>query len=146
MPFEDDNDDSSLDDYKNRKQNSKKVNSNTTSQKTNKEEFEKRVRQIQENKDNYKSRASDLAIKFKKMMSDKTLADNRNIFVNDMENEVVSDMVNLAMQLNEDPDEIEGTGSIMWIVLMLKIFLYQRDKINQLEYNLSKLTSKVESV
>ena len=51
-------------------------------------------------------------------------------------------MIKLAVDVNNDPNEQEGMGSLMWIVLLLKTLLMQRDRINQLEYVVSQLEKK----
>jgi hypothetical protein len=54
-------------------------------------------------------------------------------------------MIKLAVEINTDPNEQEGMGSLMWIVLLLKTCVSQRDRINKLEYSVSQLEKKLES-
>jgi hypothetical protein len=72
-------------------------------------------------------------------MDDKTLAQNKTVFMIDLEREVLSKMVDLAVTINNDELENEGMGSIMWIVTLLKNSFKQRNKINELEYEIFQL-------
>lgn len=104
------------------------------------DEFDKKVNNREENNANYKQRAAELAIKFKKLQDDKTLPSNRGVFANEVEREVLTDMISLAVEINNDPyEENEGMGSLSWITLLFKTSLAQRDRINKLEYALSQL-------
>lgn len=98
------------------------------------EEFEKRVHETQERMSGYKLSGAVLSKQFHKMLGDKTLKQNKTPFAADAEKELLSKMVQLAIDINNDPIEQEGMGSLSWITLLLKICFFQRDRINQLEY------------
>lgn len=106
------------------------------------EDFEKRVSNIQEKSTGYKAKAADLSSQFIKILSDKTLKQNKSIFAAEVEREVLSKMINLAVEINGDIHEQDGMGSLSWITLLLKICLAQRDRLNQLEYAVSVLEKK----
>lgn len=108
------------------------------------EEFEKKVQKIQEKKISYKTKAADLALQFNKAMADKTLKSNKTIFSSEIEQDLLSKMIQLALEINTDPIEQEGMGSLTWITLLLKTSFAQRDKINLLEYSLSQIEKKIE--
>lgn len=78
-------------------------------------------------------------------MSDKTLAQNRNFYQNSAQTDLLGDMVKLAIEINNDPNEQEGMGSLGWIVLLLRTCFSQRDKINLLEYQLAQLNGKIDA-
>lgn len=103
------------------------------------------VKKLQDRASASKRRAADLAVKFYTMMADKTLLQNKNQFQKELEIELLKDMVNFATDVNNDPNEKEGVGSISLIALMLKNAISQRDKINNLEYILSQLEKKTDS-
>ncbi len=103
------------------------------------EEFNKRVEQIHQKTNDYKSRASELALNYKKLIFDKTLPQNKNIFLEDLEKDTLSKMISLAVEINNDENEQEGMGTLSWITLLLKYFLYHRDRINSLEHSVSIL-------
>lgn len=109
------------------------------------QEFEHRVQQSQEKLSGYKKRAAELFVQFQKTVSDKTLPQNRNIFNAEAEKEMLQNMLQLAGEINNDPNEQEGMGSLTWITLLLKTCLAQRDRMNELEYALSMLQKKYES-
>lgn len=108
------------------------------------EEFEKQVQQIQNRSSDYKQRAAELAIQYRKILEDKTLHQNKNVFAVELEKEVITKMVQLAIEINNDSNEQEGMGSLGWITLLLKVILSQKDKINNLEYKVSLLERKLE--
>lgn len=101
------------------------------------------VKTIEENNVGYKKKATELTILFNKAMADKTLVENKTIFSNDAEKELISNMANLAIEVNNDPNEQEGMGSLMWLILLLKHSFAQRNKINSLEYKIFKLNSEL---
>lgn len=111
------------------------------------EEFDKRVHKIQEKIEGFKLKASELALQFSKMMADKTLKNNKTIFSVEIERELLSNMIKLAVEINEDScQEHDGMGSLSWITLLLKNSFNQRDKINNLEYIVAQLEKKIESL
>lgn len=143
MPFDEENNEN----LSNKKKELKKVSTQKSifeslPHKTTPEEFEKKVKEIQEQSTGYKAKAADLSSKFIKVLGDKTLKENKNIFAVELEKEILSQMVNLAVEINNDPYESEGMGSMGWITLLLKICLAQRDRLNKLEYTISLLEKK----
>ena len=105
------------------------------------QEFQQQVQQVHEKSSSYKIRAAELANNFSQLMSDKTLAQNKNPFANEVRRELLGNMVQLAKDINNDPNELEGDGSLIWIIVLFNTCFDQRDRINQLEYNLSKLSN-----
>ena len=145
MPFdEEDNDQQSL--------QSKKIGlKNVSSQKSifdnlpkkpTQNDLNQNVNRIQEKASSAKRKAADLAVKFHNLMADKTLNQNKNLFQKELEVELLKDMLNFATEVNDDPNEIEGIGSISLIALILKNCISQRDKINNLEYAIFELEKK----
>jgi len=109
------------------------------------QEFQQRVNQVQETLSGYKKRAAELFVQFQKAMGDKTLPQNRNILHQESEKELLGNMINLAAEINSDPNERESEGSLTWIVLLLKTCFSQRDRVNELEYKLATLQKKLDS-
>jgi hypothetical protein len=116
-------------------------------------DLDKRVKNMQERDEGYKRQAAQLAIDFNKIIKDKTLRNNKNVIQRDMEQELIDKMITFAFQVNHDEAEQEGAGSVSLILLLLKATLYQRDRINELEYNLMQvqkaqdaLTQKLEGL
>lgn len=102
-------------------------------------DFDKRVRDSQEKLSGYKASAGELSKKYISVLQDKTLKQNKSLFSRQMEQELISSMIELAVDINNDPDEQEGMGSLSWITLLLKVCLSQNLKLNELEYKISKL-------
>lgn len=147
MPFdEEDNDQPSI---KSQRVGLKKVSSqksifDSMPKKPTQEDLEKKVKKIQEKDSAYKLKAAELVMQFKKAMEDKTLPTNKSIFSQELEKEILSNMVQLAIDINNDPNEHEGMGSLSWITLLLRNCFSQRDKINKLEYMISQLEIKAD--
>jgi hypothetical protein len=145
MPFDEEDDD--LPPAQSQKVGLKKVSSqksifDSMPKKPSPEDFERKVNKIQEHSSSYKVRAAKLSSQFSQIMSDKTLKSNKNIFSVELEKEVLTEMIQLAMDINNDTHEQEGMGSLSWITLLIKTCFSQRDRMNQLEYQLSTLENK----
>lgn len=110
------------------------------------EEFDKKVKKIHERSSSYKAKAADLALQFNKSMSDKTLKSNKTIFSSEIEQDLLGKMIQLAIEINADPIEQEGMGSLSWITLLLRTCFNQRDRINSLEFALSQIDKKMEAI
>lgn len=113
-------------------------------EKPSQQDLDVKVKGIQERGSHYKSRTAELAIQFNKTLADKTLPQNKNLFQNELEGELLKNMVRLAQEINADNSEREGEGSLSWITLLLKTCFNQRDKINKLEYTVSQLDKKLD--
>jgi uncharacterized protein YaaR (DUF327 family) len=109
------------------------------------QEFQEKVQEVQEKQSGYKKRAAELFTQFNKAISGKELARNRNLFAIEMEKEMLQNMIQLAIEINNDPNEKEGMGSLTWITCLFKTCLAQRDKINDLEYEVAELKKKMDS-
>jgi DNA repair ATPase RecN len=109
------------------------------------QEFQQQVQQAQEKSSTYKKRASELATQFAKMMADKTLPENKNLFAIEAKRELLSNMVQLAKDINNDPNELEGDGSLIWIIVLFNTCFDQRDRINKLEYALTQIQKTLDS-
>lgn len=145
MPFdEEDNDQPSIQSQKLGLKNvsSQKSIFESMPKKPTQKEFDQTVRKVQERASGYKSKTADLAVQFNKAMLDKTLPQNKNMFQQELEMELLRNMIRLAQEVNADPMEREGEGSLSWITLLLRTCFSQRDKINRLEYTLSQLEKK----
>ena len=80
-----------------------------------------------------------LAKEIVKISKDKTLSQNKTTMVRDLENSTLSKIVKIAVEINQDESEAEGMGSIALINLLFKVVLIQRERINDLDYELSQL-------
>lgn len=109
------------------------------------QEFQQKVQQSQETLAGYNKRAAELFVQFQRSMSDKTLPQNRNVFIVETEKEMLQNMLQLATEINNDPNENEGMGSLTWIILLFKTCLSQRERMNEMEFALVTLQKKLDS-
>ena len=114
--------------------------------KPSKEDLEKNAKIINDKKSAHKIKAAEINRKFYKALTDKTLAKNRKVFQNDIEREILSEMIQVANDINNDPLENEGIGTLVILVPLLKTCFSQRDKINDLEYSVFVLEKKIENI
>jgi hypothetical protein len=80
------------------------------------------------------------------MLEDRTLPQNKNIFAQEIEKETLGQIMELASEINADPNEQDGIGSLSWVAQLLKTVLYQRDRINKVEYAFLALEEKVKNL
>lgn len=109
-------------------------------------ELDKSVADFNKRQNSYKERASELSLNFRKILEDKTLPDNKNIFAADLEKEIMGNLGQLAIDINTDEKEVEGMGSVGIITLLLRCLLIQRDKLNLLQFSVEKLENTVKSL
>lgn len=147
MPFDDEEE---KDIQPNRKIGVKLNNANSTvkeiPKKPSKEEFAARASVANEQLNAYAERGSDLALKFKRALDDKTLVQNKTLFSESAERELLSSLVQLGIDMNLDELELEGMGSMGLIMLLFRTVLIQRDKINSLDYNVNLLEKKIKEL
>ena len=109
------------------------------------QEFQQQVQEVQERSSSYKRKISEFAQQFAHMMGDKTLPQNKGSFANEAKRELLQNMVQLAKDINNDINELEGDGSLILSIILFNTCFDQRDRINQLEYAVSQISSKLES-
>lgn len=146
MPFEED--ELEIEDKKDNlgKVSNKKSIFDNSIKKQNINDFKQNVQKMQDKNFSYKERTNDLAIKFKKIIESKVLPENKNIFILEQEKQILAEIVSLASEIDNDENEQIGIGSLSWIVQLLKTSLYQRDRINKLEYSNLLLNKKFEEL
>jgi pantoate kinase len=139
MPFDEEDEQQSVQKNTLKKVSSQKSIFENLPKKPTSDNFDEKVKQINEQNSLYKQRAAEYSIQFKKSISDKTLLQNKNVFAIEIEQEIIANMIKLAAEINEDPNEQEGMGSLMWVALLLRTFFHQRDRINELEYTIVQM-------
>jgi hypothetical protein len=90
--------------------------------------------------DEYKQRTWDLSNKFKALVEDRFLIENKSPIAKDLEKEVLDGLVLLASEMNADEYQPEGFGNIAINYMLMKMILLQRDRLNALEHKVEKLT------
>lgn len=104
---------------------------------------QKAVEEIVNKSLSYKERAAELSMQFKSCLDDKTISSNKSPVAEDAEKELVSKMIQLSIDINNDENELEGMGSIGWLALLLRVTLMQKTRINDLEFELSIMRDTV---
>jgi hypothetical protein len=107
------------------------------------EDLDSRVRRAINQSTDYKQRAAELALQFKKSVEDRTIPENKTPFQREIEKELLIKMMQLAIEINNDDNEDEGMGSLGWIALLMRTAFMQRDKINRMEYTIAQLEQKI---
>lgn len=114
-------------------------NSRFTPKNQDKKEFEVKATETFNNIQSRAELAMQLTADLMKLIEDKVLPANKSSIDHSLEKEVLSRMIALTMELNNDPNEPEGVGSVGILVILMKAILKQRDKINLLSYEVSQL-------
>lgn len=110
------------------------------------QDLEKNVQEAQSRSRDYKERAAELALIFKKMLDDRTILQNKNSFTVESEREVIGKLAQLGVDMNVDEFEQEGMGSLGLITLLFRSLLIQRDKINYLDYSINQIKIEIKSM
>lgn len=107
------------------------------------ESFDKKVESHQTSDSQLAVEVNEMTVKFQEVMSDKTLRANKNSFSTDIETQFLKKLLNLAEVINNDEDQSESKGSLILCALLLKNCMYSRDRVNQLEYEISELKKSI---
>ena len=148
MPFDEESEEEVLPPKKSglKKASSQKSIFDDMPKKPSQKDLDNRVKRTQDKLSGYRAEGAELSKKYIGLLQDKTLKQNKSLFVREMEQEVITSMVQLAIDINNDPAEQEGMGSLGWITLLLKVCLSQNNKINDLEYKTSLLEKKIKEL
>lgn len=106
--------------------------------------FEEKVKEIEQNKQKYKQKISQAALNFKKIIEDKTLSENKSPISKEIDSQVLKELTDLASKINSDESEQEGMGSILLNTILLKFMLVYRDRFNSLEYKIQLLNNRID--
>jgi len=100
--------------------------------------FEQIVNEMEKRKLSFQEKTRNVAVSFLSLMKDKTLSENKTVFQKDKEKEVLSNIVSLTKEIDDDPNEEKESPLLSWIILLFKISLAQKDKYNLFEYKSEK--------
>ena len=88
----------------------------------------------------------ELTSRFLTTLKNKTLDENKNTEEREEEKRIVSEYAAFAKIINADPNQQDdGVGTLSLVVALARCFFIQRDRINELEYEIVKLSKLVES-
>ncbi len=121
------------------KEHTKKVKldpkkSRFSKKKNNKEEFEQRAKETNQKLQGHLVEAFELGKQYKELLEDKTISDNKTFLTENREKEIISKLINYAVKVNTDQNELEGMGSVALLTLLLKCVIRMRDRYNDIEY------------
>jgi|ERR1019366_2748170 hypothetical protein len=138
MPFED---------KINQKQKGLKINNNASSipipKASNAAAFEEKAKESFESQEAYKNRMQELVPRFRSMIEDKILPQNKSLISKDLEQEVLNKLITVASEMNEDEAQPEAIGAVSLSMLLMKMLLLQRDIINNLSFKVERLEKNV---
>jgi len=115
-------------------------------QKSTTEDFENAVAGMKNNEMEVKNRIADASTKYRALIRDRTVSENKSPLKASLEKEVVKELSDLGLQLNNDQSRPEGIGSIGLCNLLMQINFQQRDRINNLAYEVVKLKRIIEKL
>lgn len=118
----------------------------SVSKKPTQDDLDKKVKSSQDRISSHKIKAAELNALFYKAVADKTLSKNKTLFQQDMEKDLLSKMLQLANEINNDPVEGEAIGTLVILVPLMKTCFEQRDKINNLEYLINQFESELKEI
>ncbi len=109
-------------------------------------DFEQKAESFMKSRSDQQARGFEIAKMFMESLRDKTLNANKGTMIKALEKEVREDLNALVNDLNNDPNQkYDGQGSLTAIALLVKSTFDMRDRINELEYEISKLKKQKES-
>ena len=121
-----------------------KVESEKREREEYKRKFEERAEKTVQYHNDQSNKAVDCISRFLKLAEDKTLPQNRGGIALDVEREIRQDLIQLALDLNNDENEEDnGKGSVVVLSVVSKIILMYRDRLNQLEYELQQVKNEL---
>lgn len=109
-----------------------------------KERFEDNAQKTIQYHQDKGAKVVDVISRYLKMTQDKTLSRNRGSIANDVEREVRQQVIQLALDMNNDEnEENNGMGSVAVLSAVTKIVFMYRDRLNDLEYEIQQLKREV---
>lgn len=110
------------------------------------EEAKKQASVVNDQINSYNARALEATTAFMKLIDDHTIPSNKSVFAADVEREVIGKLQQLALDIEADDLQPNGMGPVGVVSFLLKVVLVQREKINQLDYNINLLDKKLKEV
>jgi hypothetical protein len=111
-----------------------------------KSSFDEMVGSIRKNDNSVMADIRELSIRYKEYLVDKTLGSNKSPSLKDSEKETIKKLCEIGLKLNSDENQPEGIGSIGLNSLLLNSVLIQRDKINEMSYEIHTLKNLINTL
>lgn len=109
-------------------------------------DIEASARNISKKMEGRKQLAYELGIKFLDILKDRTLSKNKNEMTRSMEKEIVSNLVQFAVDTNNDESELEGMGSVALCTLLFRANLRMRDVLNDADYKMAQHAEQIKKM
>lgn len=109
-------------------------------------DFDHKVAEFKQKDIDLKNKIADLSTKYKNIIKDQTLEENKGPAGKEFEKEVIRQLCDIGLHLNNDSSQPEGIGSIGLTNLLLNVILLQRNAINSLSFNVSKIKASIAEV
>lgn len=110
-----------------------------------KELFEQKAIEANKNLAQANSKAAQLVKNFWVILKDTELQENKGPLSKNIEKEALNNLIEYARSLNNDENQMEDSlGSISLITLLFKSVLYQKDLLNNANYEINNLKENIE--
>jgi hypothetical protein len=110
---------------------------------TNEAAFDAKASAAKNKMEEHKQTVWELSGKFKAMIEDHTLPENKTIISKDLEKEVLDKLIEIATIINADQVYPDGWGSSALEMLLMKMILLQRDTLNSMAFKIDKLEKQL---
>ncbi len=88
----------------------------------------------------------DLGIEFLNIIKNRTVPAQKGVIEQSLERESLQKLIKFAIEMNIDPQEQEGIGSISLLTLVLKVLILLRDKNNVMEHKIYQLEKQLSMI
>ncbi len=107
------------------------------------DDFRKRVNEILSQEDEQKKLAFELMSQFQNYLKDKTLDASKDANVRANELKSIENLIDFSRIINSDENQQEDLGTISLFITLYRALFSQRDRINELEYQQTKMAKEV---
>lgn len=110
------------------------------------DDFRKNIDKILAQEEEQKRLALQLATIFISVIKDKKLDSAKDPVTRDKEKQSVIDLIDFARLINSDEHQEDNIGTMSLLSTMMRLMIYQRDRLNELEYELHKMSREVSAL
>ena len=110
-----------------------------------KEDFQVQAEEFNSQLQEKKQKALELSQSFLELLKNKTLLQNKGPLEQNLEKDIIKKLTEFAIEINNDPNELEGMGSVGINVILLKSLLNFRDALNAAEYKIYLLEQQIKT-
>jgi hypothetical protein len=91
------------------------------------------------NENEQKQMLTDFTSRFISSLKDKTLDENKSPTEREEEKRLIFELGNLCKIINDEPQYSQDMGTLAYVNMIARLLLVQRDRINELEFELKKV-------